>query len=205
MPGLDGVDATKQIRDLAKPKRNVPIIAMTAHAMTGAREEYLAAGMDDYITKPVSAPLLLSKLAAIATQSPAPQPQPQTEAEELPVIAMEKFGALEATLPLASLLGFVALYLTEVEHHLAQIADYRAKGNFDGVRQQAHTLVSISGNLGAMQTSALARRLEQACRTGNFELASRLTDELASSCTISSGLLRDWMQSRSKEEHHAAE
>ena len=205
MPELDGIQATRQIRAMPGPKSNIPIIALTAHALAGAREEYLAAGMDDYITKPVSAPLLLSKLAAIATQSPAPQPQPQTEAEELPVIAMEKFGALEATLPLASLLGFVALYLTEVEHHLAQIADYRAKGNFDGVRQQAHTLVSISGNLGAMQTSALARRLEQACRTGNFELASRLTDELASSCTISSGLLRDWMQSRSKEEHHAAE
>ncbi len=65
MPELDGIGATRQIRALPEPKRSIPIFAMTANAMVGAREEYLAAGMDDYISKPVQPVLLLSKLAAV--------------------------------------------------------------------------------------------------------------------------------------------
>jgi signal transduction histidine kinase/DNA-binding response OmpR family regulator len=72
MPDLDGVGATQQIRALPEPKCNVPIIAMTAHAMAGAKEEYLAAGMTDYISKPVQPKLLLSKLAKLGeTLGPA--------------------------------------------------------------------------------------------------------------------------------------
>jgi len=53
MPLLDGVEATKRIRALPEPKNAVPIIALTAHAMAGAKEDYLAAEMDDYLSKPV--------------------------------------------------------------------------------------------------------------------------------------------------------
>ena len=66
MPELDGIQATRQIRALPAPKNEILIIAMTAHAMTGAREEYLAAGMDDYISKPFQAALVLSKLSRLA-------------------------------------------------------------------------------------------------------------------------------------------
>jgi CheY-like chemotaxis protein/nitrogen-specific signal transduction histidine kinase len=66
MPELDGVGATQQIRALPQPKCDIPIIALTAHAMAGAQEEYLAAGMDDYISKPIRPEILLGKLANLA-------------------------------------------------------------------------------------------------------------------------------------------
>ena len=65
MPDTDGVQATREIRGLASPKCDVPIIALTAHALTGAKEEYVLAGMDDYISKPIDPPTLLLKLARL--------------------------------------------------------------------------------------------------------------------------------------------
>jgi PAS domain S-box-containing protein len=62
MPVLDGEQATQHIRALPPPKNGVWIIALTAHAMVGAREQYMAAGMDDYMTKPIDAAILLSQL-----------------------------------------------------------------------------------------------------------------------------------------------
>jgi CheY-like chemotaxis protein len=53
MPGLDGVEVTRRIRKLEGARAEVPIVAVTAHAMKGDREDYLAAGMDGYVSKPI--------------------------------------------------------------------------------------------------------------------------------------------------------
>jgi len=77
MPGLDGIEATKYIReDEARAGRRTPIVALTAHAMEGAREEYLVAGMDDYLTKPIDPARLF---ATVARWADAPRPEPQSE------------------------------------------------------------------------------------------------------------------------------
>jgi PAS domain S-box-containing protein len=68
MPVLDGTQATRQIRALPAPKSAITVIALTAHAMVGAKEEYLAAGMDDYLTKPIDPTALLSRLADLSSR-----------------------------------------------------------------------------------------------------------------------------------------
>ncbi|HJR56692.1 MAG TPA: response regulator [Rhizomicrobium sp.] len=77
MPELDGTAATAEIRKLPAPKNSVHIIAMTAHAMSGARQEYLEAGMDDYVAKPIQPALLMGKLAALAAALGIEQPAKQ--------------------------------------------------------------------------------------------------------------------------------
>ena len=62
MPVLDGLQATAQIRALDTPMRRVPVIALTANALRGDRERCLAAGMDDYLSKPVDLDELLATL-----------------------------------------------------------------------------------------------------------------------------------------------
>jgi len=72
MPEMDGPTATKVIRQLERPVGNIPIIALTANAMLGQREQYLAAGMDDYVTKPVERSLLFAAMARVLSYSASP-------------------------------------------------------------------------------------------------------------------------------------
>jgi signal transduction histidine kinase/DNA-binding response OmpR family regulator len=74
MPRMDGIQAAKHIRALPTPKCRVPIIALTADAMTGAKDVYLAAGMDDYISKPIDVKILMAKLAALPRSPGAVDP-----------------------------------------------------------------------------------------------------------------------------------
>jgi CheY-like chemotaxis protein len=68
MPVLDGISATKEIRALASPRRDVPIIALTANALVGQREECLAAGMNAFLTKPIQPDLLYEAIACWAPE-----------------------------------------------------------------------------------------------------------------------------------------
>ena len=68
MPEIDGIEATRQIRALPGSKSSVPIIALTAQATATAEDDLIAAGMDDYISKPINFDILFSKLSALAAQ-----------------------------------------------------------------------------------------------------------------------------------------
>ena len=71
LPVLDGWEATRRIK--ARPEtRHIPVIALTAHAMSGDREKALAAGCDDFDTKPVEMPRLLEKVRALLPKGEAP-------------------------------------------------------------------------------------------------------------------------------------
>jgi CheY-like chemotaxis protein len=69
MPYMDGVEATEQIHDIWPPEEQPDVIAMTANALTGDREKYLMAGMDNYISKPVRIQELMEALAAVTPLS----------------------------------------------------------------------------------------------------------------------------------------
>jgi CheY-like chemotaxis protein len=69
LPDIDGEEATRRIKGDPATK-HIPIVALTAHAMTGDRERTMAAGCDDFDTKPVDLPRLLGKINALTSQAP---------------------------------------------------------------------------------------------------------------------------------------
>jgi PAS domain S-box-containing protein len=194
MPELDGIQATRQIRALPAPKNAVTIIAITAHAMAGAREEYLAAGMDDYISKPFQPALVVSKLSRLAEKIAAADPAPVAISEETPLDATT-LDSMMAVLPPRNVRDFVSLYLHNVESHIALIDICFTAGDFPGVASQAHILVSITGNVGAMRTSDLAREVEIASRDNAQTNLAPAISALRCSAVQSSKALQDWLNS----------
>jgi two-component system sensor histidine kinase/response regulator len=89
MPEMDGTEATRRIReDESRTSNHMPIIAMTAHAMKGDRERYLDAGMDGYISKPISASKLEFEIAATLSMLRPVAPE-NTTRQTLPVPGVE--------------------------------------------------------------------------------------------------------------------
>lgn len=202
MPEVDGLQATREIRALPPPKGRVPIIAVSAHEMADAKPECLAAGMDDYISKPFHPVVLLSTLARHADRSagsvPAAPPeqaghQPDlVSIDALPVLDLTQLDVFGTVFSQAKLRNLAGLYLIDVEARLSLIAQHRAVGDFDGVSRQAHIIVSTAGNLGAKQTSALARLLEISCAARDGTLSDQQISVLRLSCYKSSRALTSW-------------
>ena len=188
MPSMDGLEATRKIRGFDDACGQVPIIAITAHAMAGAHEQYLAAGMDDYIAKPFEREQFLATVrrwvrsgAGVAPAPDSPAPAAESRAAELPPFDESALARLAGEVPDAELRELIETYLASAAELVAGAEDAAARNDLRSLVQAAHDLVSTSGNFGVPRVQALARRLEDACKKSDMPeavaLASRLRPE----------------------------
>ena len=154
MPELDGLDATRQICARWPAERRPRIVAMTANAMQGDREMCLAAGMDDYLTKPIRVERLVEALNGV--------PRARTARHERMPIDRRRDLRRAAGQPPAptSSRSWSQTFLEEAPAMLAELRDALAAGDADTFRRAAHSLKSNSHTFGALALGALARDLE---------------------------------------------
>ncbi|HWY15583.1 MAG TPA: response regulator [Rhizomicrobium sp.] len=220
MPELDGIGATHQIRRLSQPKCAVPIIALTANAMAGAEREYLEAGMDDYVSKPVQPDVLLTKLALIGKSIAEKLPQPvavlearadaadpadlRRETHELSALDLDKLSSLQGIMALSAVRDMLRLYLLDADSHMASIRNQDALGDFDGMARNAHVIVSTAGNIGASRVCGLAQQLYSACQSPDREMIKRLVERLSTANVTASDAIRDWLYTSGSAEESSA-
>jgi two-component system, sensor histidine kinase and response regulator len=178
MPEMDGFEATAAIR--AKEKTSgghLPIIAVTAHAMKGDRERCLAAGMDDYIAKPIRTPEL-AKLLDRYSGMPhsADQERPPDSPRDVSSVFRpeEALDRVEGDREL--LAELVKLFEEETPKLLAEVRDAIAKGDAKTLERAAHTIKGSAGNFGAQPASQAALDLEQLARSGDLSRATELME-----------------------------
>jgi two-component system, sensor histidine kinase and response regulator len=179
MPELDGFAATAEIRQREGDQRHTLIMAMTANAMQGDRERCLAAGMDDYMSKPITLDVLRDKLAlwlpaeleatsegeagttsttAVVT-SPAPSP-------ELPdPLDRERVDTVRELLE-EVFVETIEAFLQHTSTQFAMLREAIAHNDSTAVSHIAHTLKGSSGNIGATRLSALCEQLMHASKLG---------------------------------------
>ncbi len=169
MPELDGYEATAEIRRLERGQRHTPIVAMTAHALEGDREKCLAAGMDDYISKPVRPDALENVLARyLIDLKPFTADAGANLNGGLPVDLQrlrEAFGD-EGTSGFAE---FVNLYLTDMSTNLDRLATAIHLSDYEGVSSIAHGSAGASANCGMAAIVDPLRQLETAGRKENLD------------------------------------
>jgi CheY-like chemotaxis protein/HPt (histidine-containing phosphotransfer) domain-containing protein len=189
MPELDGVAATARIRKLKGAKAKVPIIAMTANAMMGQREEYLKAGMDDYIAKPIQPATLIDKLNAFARRLGSTKAQPA-------VLDEDTLNKLDTVLRPSERDAFVALFLANLRQQMPGIAEAITSRDYAGAGTAVHDLSMTAANIGAAELSAAACRLENACHDGHDEAVQRAADTLDKTAASTAEALRGWLAAR---------
>jgi signal transduction histidine kinase/DNA-binding response OmpR family regulator/HPt (histidine-containing phosphotransfer) domain-containing protein len=173
MPEMDGIEAAAQIRDRYPLAVRPRIVAMTAHALRGDRERFLAAGMDDYVAKPVRAHELATVLAACVPL--AQSAQNITPAVDLgPVLDPEGVAELQALLgcgPAQAIAEIGAILLEYVPPLLDGLRQALARQDAGELARGAHALKSSSGNATAKRLAQLCGELEQLSKAGGLASA----------------------------------
>ena len=184
MPEMDGFEVIRRIRAVEKMK-TLPVIAMTAYSMPGDREKCLVAGMNDYLAKPINPDLLLQILRNIKTHAtnindpvqPIEISQSTDSDSEEPVFDAARIRRIFSRKP-AALEKIVEVSHQNFQKILLEFEKHLAEKDFSGCRKSAHTMKGSTANLGGNLVSAIAQKLENACRDENSPLIEELKSEL---------------------------
>ncbi|MFZ1555753.1 MAG: response regulator, partial [Nitrospira sp.] len=219
MPEMDGFTATAAIRRqeaTASDRRHVPVIALTANAMEGDRARCLAAGMDDYLTKPFT----VAQLHAFLTQWLTPQSAKASETdqassphttdadepaatEEAPVSTTIDKTAWDAILSLQRpgrpdiLARVLATYLDDSRLLVEQIRSAVQLQDSVALSQAAHRLKSSSAQLGVLATAAHCKELETLGRLARIDEAAHLLSQLIEAHQFACAAITSELQQRS--------
>lgn len=177
MPEMDGYEATRRIRLTGTPVLNhsIPVIAMTANALTGDREKCIEAGMDDYISKPVSAKDLgdIIEKCSGKTGKKAGKVKDTAGKAERVIKAAGSGLVFDHEGLLARLMGdeemasdIVEGFIEDISAHIDVVKDWDADGDMEVLCREAHTIKGACGNVGAMAMRETAIIMEERAKSG---------------------------------------
>ena len=195
MPEMDGYEATRQIRNPQSRVRNhaIPIIAMTAHAMKGDREQCLEAGMDDYVSKPISSAELKTaierQVGRVLGSAAPPEESTTPNATETGIVVFNRASLLERMEGDAELLEVVLqTFMGDAPRQLDGIKEALEQQDAGELRRRAHALKGSAANLSAERMASVASLLEEAA----------LGKNLASAVLLGASLQSEWIAFRSE-------
>lgn len=184
MPGVDGVEATHIIRRLVPSYNDVPIIALTANAIGGAKEMFIKEGMNDFVAKPIEVKDVVSKIMKwlpkekirpISKSEDSADPLPKADGSQIccEVVDIKELNTKEAIAMLKSEKLYMAVlkeYYNAIDKKYRVILEYKEAERWQDYTIEVHALKSTSRQIGAVHISELAAEMEKAGNDKNIEL-----------------------------------
>ncbi|WP_286819430.1 ATP-binding protein [Desulfobacter sp. UBA2225] len=207
MPVMDGYDTTRRIRAMGSISRSggeLPVIALTAHALAGDRVKCIKAGMDDHLAKPFSkfqmAEILsrwLPEWQDTVIDQPAVE-EDHTDAEPneetICTAALDVIRGIQPPGADDILTKVIKIFLRDAPERTQKISLALAAGDLESIRDHAHYMKSSSGNLGAVYLSSLYKALEENTRkTDNLERLSQIITEIGPALDQAVSQLKEYM------------
>jgi PAS domain S-box-containing protein len=178
MPVMDGYEAATEIRRIEGATRHTPIVAMTAHALSGDREKSIAAGMDDHITKPVKQEELARVLEKFFEDTRANVPTIEAPEHELaPPVDLDRLHQAMGDDP-EEILEILNLYRMEMGLNLIRLEEAITSGDASEVDMIAHNCAGTSANCGMVAVVEQLRELERMGRENQLEGAASLNEQV---------------------------
>ncbi|ATG75345.1 hypothetical protein AN401_16995 [Zobellella denitrificans] len=191
MPGMDGLETTRRLR-LQLGGQPLPIIAITANVMAGERERCLAAGMDDYLSKPVNPQVLNRTLARHLTAVPSdrvleeeavpsasrPTPARPNVPGMAPLLDGDMLQSLSGELGEESAHALIAMFFERLEERRQLLTRAAGEEDFPLLSRELHSLKGAAGTLGLSGISRLAQRYEEELGHRQVFSLERLLEEL---------------------------
>lgn len=180
MPEMDGMTATKNIRSLSKKHKKMPIIALTAHALSGDKERFMHAGMTDYLSKPFNRTKLLECIHHYLScveqdvteeDSTVPNIQNNKEATEPKYIDEEVIQQIIRDTDASIMPELIEFYIIESKMRVDTISKAEEEKDLYALEFEAHTLGSSALTLGNIALSAISREIELHCIQQQFDEA----------------------------------
>ncbi len=190
MPEMDGLEATRRIRASEGGEASgsrIPIIAMTANAMTGDRERCLDAGMNGYVSKPVKPETLFQEIDRILHGATKPKPQPaaaieskESELDSYPIY--DRADALSRIADDEELLAtLLDMFVADAPNYLSDVDEALTARDWPRLLRAGHTLKGVFATFSARRGEHIARELELSAKAADVDacakLALRLHDE----------------------------
>jgi signal transduction histidine kinase/DNA-binding response OmpR family regulator len=181
MEGMGGAEATQNIRAFGDVRAEVPIVALTADVTARTRDVCIAAGMDDYLTKPIKPSELLSAIErwTVGMETPGHE-APLSPAASAPAQDFDDtvLNSIQDSLPSGELQSLLNLFVDTVEKRLSRLAELGAEADLDALSSVAHDFAGAAGNFGARRVEQLARRLMAKCDVGDRPAIAALLAEI---------------------------